>query len=943
MFSTTYNLNQPLDLSGKNLQGRSFKDQNLEGADFSGSDIRGANFAGAILTNANFSNTKAGLRKHWSVISLFLALFTGFMMGGTVLSSCNLLYSDNYGNRIVGAIVLTGLISFLTISLREGFANGFIKVTAAIGIVGILVSIFSVSFNQFEIGYMARDTSTIFCLSICSSILTAIFLSLMIAITNNHLVIISLFFSVVSVILIALSARDKIDSVDSNISKNGWLAITITAGISVLVMLLIAEISKRALAGDYHHTFIRKIAIVVTVSSGTNFRGATLTKANFTGAILRNTDFIKARLTHTIWHQAKKLELARLHNTILDNPAVRDLLVNKNTNIKSYENVSLEGAYLVDLDLRNVNLKNANLSKANLTGANLTGANLTETNLNKTNLTRACLEQCILTQVQAIGTNFTQADFTGACGLGNWNIDSTTKLDGVNCRFVYLDENPNIKRSKRPQSGEFTSGEFTKLFQVIVNTIDLIFDDGLNLSALCAALIDVQTEQNTTLEIQNIENKGEGFVVVKVSVSEQADTTKIHSKLEQSYKQQLQVIKARYQAELQGKQEQIEIYKQQSAQMAEINKLLAGKDSQKSQFQAQAEKLVVLILGEGDFTKGFPVTAQIWTNDQSPPITFTSRLPAEPKIPQLYQQWKQLYCSQKWFGRIIFDNEDYVTNFSKEELDEYAIELQESVNNWLNSPAFRPIERFLSSNLIQTEEVPVIIQTKDIQLQCLPWHLWDFFEHYKQTEVALSPTGNRKEKSVPQRNQIRILTILGNSTGIDVAADRLVLESLSNVETVFLVEPTRKDLHEHLWDEKGWDILCYSGHSSTQTDGNIGTMLLNQTDLMTIRELKNALTKAIENGLQLAIFNSCDGLGLARELGDLCIPQMIVMKEPVPDLVAQEFLKYFLNAFSSGKSLYTSVREARGRLESLENKFPYATWLPVIFQNSAEVGMSWEK
>ena len=120
-------------------------------------------------------------------------------------------------------------------------------------------------------------------------------------------------------------------------------------------------------------------------------------------------------------------------------------------------------------------------------------------------------------------------------------------------------------------------------------------------------------------------------------------------------------------------------------------------------------------------------------------------------------------------------------------------------------------------------------------------------------------------------------------------------------------------------------------------------MLLNQTDLMTIRELKNALTKAIENGLQLAIFNSCDGLGLARELGDLCIPQMIVMKEPVPDLVAQEFLKYFLNAFSSGKSLYASVREGRERLESLENEFPYATWLPVIFQNSAEVGMSWEK
>ena len=93
--------------------------------------------------------------------------------------------------------------------------------------------------------------------------------------------------------------------------------------------------------------------------------------------------------------------------------------------------------------------------------------------------------------------------------------------------------------------------------------------------------------------------------------------------------------------------------------------------------------------------------------------------------------------------------------------------------------------------------------------------------------------------------------------------------------------------------------------------------------------------------MQLAIFNSCDGLGLARQLGNLYVPQIVVMKEPVPDQVAQAFLKYFLSAFSEGKSLYASVRQARERLEGLEDEFPYATWLPVIFQNTAEVGMSW--
>jgi internalin A len=67
------------------------------------------------------------------------------------------------------------------------------------------------------------------------------------------------------------------------------------------------------------------------------------------------------------------------------------------------------------------------------------------------------------------------------------------------------------------------------------------------------------------------------------------------------------------------------------------------------------------------------------------------------------------------------------------------------------------------------------------------------------------------------------------------------------------------------------------------------------------------------------------------------------MREPVPDIVAQEFLLHFLKSFSSGKSLYISVREARERLEGLENDFPCASWLPVIFQNLGESLLTWQE
>ena len=82
-------------------------------------------------------------------------------------------------------------------------------------------------------------------------------------------------------------------------------------------------------------------------------------------------------------------------------------------------------------------------------------------------------------------------------------------------------------------------------------------------------------------------------------------------------------------------------------------------------------------------------------------------------------------------------------------------------------------------------------------------------------------------------------------------------------------------------------------------------------------------------------------MGLARQLTDLQINQVIVMREKIPDLVAQEFVKHFLGYFSGGQSLYLAVRYARLRLQGLEDRFPGASWLPVICQNPAEDTVTW--
>lgn len=352
-------------------------------------------------------------------------------------------------------------------------------------------------------------------------------------------------------------------------------------------------------------------------------------------------------------------------------------------------------------------------------------------------------------------------------------------------------------------------------------------------------------------------------------------------------------------------------------------------------------KLVVLKLGDGNFDQGFPVTLQIGEDGDRPSTEIAGKLPPAPEIPQHYRCWQSAYRRLGLRSRLEAEAIQ-VTNVSMMEDCCHAVQvLRNSLNKWLDSEAFRSIREKLLEKLMPSDEVRVIFQAEDIRLQRLPWHLWDFFERYPQAEIALSsPAFDRVIQASPPRSKITILAILGNSAGIDTQADRVLLEQLPGATVKFLVEPQRQELTNHLWSQ-GWDILFFAGHSASQANGESGQIYINQTDSLTIGDLRYALQTAVEHGLKLAIFNSCDGLGLARELSGLHIPQIVVMREPVPDIVAQQFLKYFLKAFAGGKSFYLAVREARSRLQGLEDEFPCATWLPVICQNPAEVPPTW--
>ncbi len=347
---------------------------------------------------------------------------------------------------------------------------------------------------------------------------------------------------------------------------------------------------------------------------------------------------------------------------------------------------------------------------------------------------------------------------------------------------------------------------------------------------------------------------------------------------------------------------------------------------------------------DGALEEGFRVALEISDRRLGVISEAVGELPASPELLAALAAWRQAYRQSLNYANARISLESVTVETGSlsqlEHCRQLSKRLESCLSQWLAYPGFQAIDQRLRESLNVQDEVEILLRTRDLRLHQLPWHRWGFIERYPKAELVLSTPSERIETTQPTHLQVRILAILGDRRGIDTDTDRQILEKTPNAEVMFLVEPSRQFLYRYLW-EQSWDILFFAGHSYTSDQQ--GILNINQNERLSLEDLKYGLKKAIARGLKLAIFNSCDGLGLAHELEQLHIPQFIVMREPVPDRVAQEFLKRFLQTFAAGESLPTSVRQAKEWLQSLENDFPCASWLPILFHNSAMESLNWRQ
>ncbi|PSB01186.1 nSTAND1 domain-containing NTPase [Merismopedia glauca] len=370
--------------------------------------------------------------------------------------------------------------------------------------------------------------------------------------------------------------------------------------------------------------------------------------------------------------------------------------------------------------------------------------------------------------------------------------------------------------------------------------------------------------------------------------------------------------------------------------------------------------VLTLKLEAGDFDRGFAsVTVQIHSSTEKGDNNSIQRklqLPPAPELRNLYQRWQEPYHNlvNPDSSRGI-KKEQRINYSSRDELSLSYQELQQEVNRWLQG-----LKDELEPVICSRRNVEILFEIQTFEdipenvrhlIEQLHWEKWNLFPEDAKVGVAFT-YGNAIRSDIsaqrdgePRRNKrVRILGILGHGgEGIDLKADEELIRQLPGAEPHFLYEPELSEFQK-LWDEN-WDILFYGGHSETIDEGRTGWLIdLNPRETLDIQKIRQTLKTAIANGLKLAIFSSCDGLGLARQLRDLDLPYIIVWKEPISTDIAKKFLEYFLKAFAKGMIIEKAVWQAQTQLRewsNCERDLPGVTSLIATIRNSAQSSLTW--
>ncbi|BAY25300.1 hypothetical protein NIES2100_51060 [Calothrix sp. NIES-2100] len=356
-------------------------------------------------------------------------------------------------------------------------------------------------------------------------------------------------------------------------------------------------------------------------------------------------------------------------------------------------------------------------------------------------------------------------------------------------------------------------------------------------------------------------------------------------------------------------------------------------------FNLKVQKIEQICLFELTWGKGQRLNAQI---NYPPAIT------------QLHQDWRRAYFnfyrSDNMRGRTIDGGVAKLTIDWHAELIKAETKFMYEFHRWLRSAELYEIRAQIAQASQQLSKenpetkaaVQIFLTCTPLELDRFPWEAWELSNEFATNEaiqIIRTPLNISTQAQEKRQGRTRILAILGDDTGLNFQAEKEALKSLMRIADVEFVgwqpqyTPAQviQEISEAIADERGWDVLFFAGHSN-ETEMTGGELGIAPDVSISIKEIAPQLSAAKKRGLQVAIFNSCSGLSIADALIDLGFGQVVVMREPIHNSVAQGFMVRFLQGLAKHLDVYESLTEARQFLRmDKSHTYPSSYLVPSLF------------
>ncbi|NER03982.1 MAG: CHAT domain-containing protein, partial [Okeania sp. SIO3C4] len=262
------------------------------------------------------------------------------------------------------------------------------------------------------------------------------------------------------------------------------------------------------------------------------------------------------------------------------------------------------------------------------------------------------------------------------------------------------------------------------------------------------------------------------------------------------------------------------------------------------------------------------------------------------------------------------------------------------------------------------ERLQLRLGTKDRRISSLPWevlHVGDrplatgtdvIFSRYQPNTCLPKQTRTRTPEE-----PLKILMAIAapsdkDSLQLEKEYEALQQELQTNsgeihIHLDILRQPGREQLTQRLEQGK-YQVFHYAGHSNWGVSGGEISLVSNTTGLTESLSGRDLAGLLVNNGIQMAVFNSCRGaynhlvnptddevaLNLAEALVKRGIPGVLAMAERIPDEVSLILTRLFYRNLNQGYPIDLSLSRARQGLISAYGSHELYWALPVVYLHS---------